>query len=269
MMAPEAPVAPRGPGHHVGPYGRQPLYWLLRERGITQVSLSPVVARSTSYVNGVLNGLWAPQLAFVDAIARLLGLPKEALFTEELLTAAAHHGGPRLAPLGQVRRARPGRFGRQPAYWVLRERRLPQGELCRATGQSSGYVSQVLNGSRVPTSSFLNAVSGFLGLDPAELFTNELIEASRNRDPGLVGPPPSERVGPHGRQPAYWMLRQRGITQDGLSAALGCSLGHVSKVLNGFLLPDQRFVDAVIDALQIDATDLFTRDVLEALRDSP
>ena len=96
----------------------------------------------------------------------------------------------------------------------------------------------VLNGSIVPTNSFIDAVARFLELSSAELFTDELIAASRGRIAGLVGAPPSRRVGLHGRQPAYWLLRQRGVRQTDLGAVLGRPGGDVSKVLNGFILPD-------------------------------
>lgn len=164
---------------------------------------------------------------------------------------------PQLAHYGQAPRARIGRFGRQPAYWILRERRI-----CGVTGQSSGYISMVLNGSMVPKASFIEAVGTFLRLDPTELFTAGLIEASRTRD--FVGPPPSPRVGPYGRQPAYWMLRRQGIRQHHLGAVLGRSPGQVSRVLNGFILPDQRFVEAVSNELQLAPIELFNEDVLDA-----
>lgn len=91
------------------------------------------------------------------------------------------------------------------------------------------------------------------------------MEASRTRDARLVGPPPSQRVGPYGRQPAYWMLRERRISQTDLGVAIACRGGHVSKVLNGFVLPDGRFVDAVVDALGMAPTELFSAEVLDAL----
>jgi len=268
-MSFEEARAGRKPGGQVGPFGRQPVYWVLRERGVTQVSLGPVVGRSTSYVNGVLTGFWAPDTTFVSAVSDFLELPTEALFTAELLEASALQGEPRLAPLGQVRRARPGRFGRQPAYWILRERRVRHAEICRVTGQGSGYVSQVLNGSRVPPPSFLDAVGEFLGLAPAELFTDELLEGSRTRIAGRPGPPPSRRVGPYGRQPAYSLLRERGLRQHALAGVLGRTSGHVSQVLNGFILPDRRFVEAVSDALERSLCELFTDEVLKGSSDPP
>ncbi len=253
----------RGAGRYVGPYGRQPVYWVLRERGITQTALGSVVARSTSYVSGVLNGFWAPDLAFLAALSETLGLAKEALFSTELVEASQLRGEPRVASDGQARRARPGRFGRQPAYGILREKRLQQGEVCRVTGQSSSYVSQVLNGSRVPDPSFVDGMAELVALDPKELFTTGLIEASRRRMAGLAGAPPSGRVGPYGCQPAYWALRERGIRQGDLAAMLGRSGGHVSRVLNGFLLPDHRFVRAVSDLLDRPPAELLTADVLD------
>ncbi|HSH61838.1 MAG TPA: helix-turn-helix transcriptional regulator [Acidimicrobiales bacterium] len=217
------------------------------------------MGRSTSYVHAVLSGWWASDQAFVSAVSEFLGVPREGLFTSEFLEASPLPGEPRLAPLAQARRARVGRFGRQPVYWILRERRLTQVKLCRVTGQDSSYVSMVLNGSRVPSPSFLDVVSGFLGLAPSELFTVELVEASRTRiDDGRPGPPPSQRVGPYGRQPAYWRLRECGIRQHSLAARLGRTSGHVSKVLNGFILPDRRFVEEVSDALGMVPTELFT-----------
>ena len=184
-------------------------------------------------------------------------------------TKAAVDGRQRGSHIGsfgrQAQPARLGPFGRQPAYWVLRDRQIQQAEVCRATGHSSGYVSMVLNGSMVPTDSFIDAVARFLELSSAELFTDELIEASRSRIAGLVGAPPSRRVGLNGRQPAYWLLRERGVRQTDLGAVLGRPGGDVSKVLNGFILPDRRFVEAVSDLLELPPRELFTDRVLEAL----
>lgn len=257
-MPPEPAPTGREPRVHVGPFGRQPAYWLLRRRGVTQTTLSGVVARSISYVNAVLNGWWAPDTAFLTAVSDLLALPREELFSPELLEASVLRGEPRLAHVGQARRGRTGRFGRQPAYWILRQRRVPHGEICRLTGQSAGHVSMVLNGSTIPTLSFVDAVAEFLGLAAAELFTDELLEASRTRIGGVAGPSPSRRVGPHGRQPAYWLLRERGIRQGDLGAVLGRTAGHVSKVLNGFIAADTRFVEVVSDALRLAPSELFT-----------
>lgn len=261
-----AALAGRQPGGHVGPFGRQPAHRVLRERGITQTSLCPVVGRSSSVVSGVLNGFWAPDTAFVRAVSDHLALPKDELFSSGLLEASMARGEPRLAHIAQARRARVGRLGRQPAYWILRQRGIHHAEICRLTGQSSGYVSMVLNGSMAPTPSFVNAVVEFLGLTSAELFTDELIEAVRGRIAGLGGPPPSRRAGPHGRQPAYWLLRERGIRQTDLGAVLGRTGGHVSQVLNGFVLADRPFVEAVNDALGLAPSELFTDQVLRAIR---
>lgn len=261
-MPREAPAVGRKQAGQVGPYGRQPLYWLLRERGITHSMLGATTSRSTSYVGGVLNGFWAPEIAFVSAVSDWLGLPKETLFTPDLLEASVRRADPRWVHGAQARRARVGRFGRQPAYWVLHERRIRQVELEPVVGRSQGQISQVLNGVTVPDPSFLEAVAEFLGLTSAELFTAELIEASRARNPGVAGPPPSRRVGPYGRQAAYWRLREHGIRQQALAAALDRSSGHVSKVLNGFLLPDQQFVEAVSDFLREPSAELFTDEAL-------
>jgi transcriptional regulator with XRE-family HTH domain len=257
----------RPPGSHVGPYGRQPLYWVLRERGITQGQMSAATQRSTSHLRGVLNGSWVADAALVTAVSDFLGLPRESLFTDELLEASALRGEPRKASISQARRARVGRFGRQAAYWVLRDRRVRREELVSALGWSQGYISEVVNGSRVPAQSFLDAMAEFLALEPDQLFSTEMMEASRSRIAGLAGPPPSQRVGPHGRQPAYWSLRAQGVTQGELGARLSRSGGHVSLVLNGFLVPDRRLLQAVGDILALPAAELFTADLLDAVDD--
>jgi len=115
----------------------------------------------------------------------------------------------------------------------------------------------MLNGSMVPPPAFIAAVSELLGVAPAELFTPELIEASQTRHRRLVAAPPSENVGRHGRQPAYWVLRQRRIPQGHFGGALDCTGGAVSRVLNGFKLPDRRFVEAAADVLGMAPEELF------------
>lgn len=71
-----------------------------------------------------------------------------------------------MASDAQARRARLGRFGRQPAYWILHDRGVPQVEVARVTGTSGGAVSQMLNGSTVPPPSVIEAVGELLGLPP-------------------------------------------------------------------------------------------------------
>lgn len=263
-MASEAGLARREPGSRVGRYGHQPLYWLLRQRGLSQTSLGSVIGRSPTYIHGVLNGSWAPDEAFVTAASDFLALPKEALFTEALLQASRLRDQPPMASDAQARRARIGRFGRQPAYWVLRERRVRRVELVSLTRRSMGHVSEVLNGSAVPEPSFVDAVAEYLQLAPAELFSNDLLDASRLRITGLSGPSPSQHVGPYGRQPAYWRLRERGVRQSDVGAMLGRSSGQISKVLNGFSLPDQRFVQVVSEVVKLAPQVLFADDVLDA-----
>lgn len=264
VVASQVGTTRRKPGSQVGRYGRQPLYWRLRERGISQASIGALVGRSTSYVHGVLSGCWAPGTAFITSVSRHLGLPSEALFTDKLLEDSERN---LLRPEddARARRARIGRFGRQPAYQVLRERGVRRADLATVTGSSQGHLSRVLNGSAVPTPSFVDAAAGLLDSDSSDLFTAELLEASRTRTRvGPFGAPPSRRVGPYGRQPAYWVLRERGIRQGDLIPALGRAGGHISRVLNGFMPPDDWFVDTVSELLGLAPSELFTVGALRA-----
>ena len=61
------------------------------------------------------------------------------------------------------------------------------------------------------------------------------------------------------------MLRNQGIRQADLASFLGRSGGYVSSVLNGYRLPDRRFVEVVSEALKVPPSDLFTDQVLTAL----
>lgn len=159
-----------------------------------------------------------------------------------------------------------GRFGLQPAHGLLRERGIPQAHLVSLTGCSNGQVSEVLRGFRAPSALLVDALSELLGLSPEELFAQPLLEAAR-RGHDRFGRPPSGREGPFGRQPAYWTLRTRGIRQEDLIPVLARSRGHISAVLNGFSLPDARFVRNLSDTLALEPTGLFTADVLERVRD--
>ncbi|MDQ3569824.1 MAG: hypothetical protein M3396_04220, partial [Actinomycetota bacterium] len=98
------------------------------------------------------------------------------------------------------------------------------------------------------------------------LFTSEVLEAS-SRPRALVsaGAPPSGRVGRYGRQPAYWELRTRGVRQGALVPASGRSSGYISAVLNGFSLPDRRFVESLTGVTKLHPSGLFTTEVLDAL----
>ena len=157
-----------------------------------------------------------------------------------------------------------GRFGRQPAHGLLRARAIPQAEVARVTTRSSGYVSEVLRGAIAPDPSFVEAVSALLDLGPDDLFTEGLLDAvARRRQPGhrLLGRP-SGREGQYERQPAYWLLPDRGIRQEDLIPVLGCSRGHISAVLNGFSLPDAGFVKTLSETLAAEPSDLFTPEVL-------
>ncbi len=263
-MEKKRPVARRPPGR-IGPYGRQPAYWLLRDRGMTQQELGSAVLRSTSYVNGVLNGLWAPDPSFLAAVSEFLGEPPEALFTPDVLEASEERRRDGAAGAAAIR-GRVGPYGRQPAYWVLRGRGIAQTELKAITGRSHGYVSQVLNGWGVPDPSFVNTAAEFLALAPDDLFTSELLQAaSRHRPAVAAGAPPSQRVGPYARQPAYFVLREQGVRQRDLASITGRSTGFVSAVLNGFSVPDRGFVEAVSERLERTAGELFSSEVLRLL----
>lgn len=262
-------AARRNRGGSVGPYGRQPLYRVLRQRGVTQTSLAAALSRPVNNVNGVVNGFWAPAPAFVRAVAGFLDLPAGALFSEELLESSALRGrGGR--PANARRPATPGRFGRQPAYSVLPDRGLRQVHLAAVTGRTSGYVNRVLNGAARPDAAFVDAVAGFLGLGAGDLFTPEALEASSLPRSSLpVGAPPSRRVGRFGRQPAYWVLRGRGIRQGDLIPTSGHSAGYVSAVLNGFSLPDRGFVESLTGVTKLHPGELFTTEVLDTVERDP
>ncbi len=266
-MATKRPVARRPPGR-VGRYGRQPAYWLLRERGMSQQQLAALIHRSTNYVNGVLNGHWVPDRSFLAAVSEALGEVLEALFTADLLEASELRRIGSGAGAAAVR-GRVGAYGRQPAYWVLRARGIAQAELVAVTGRSHGYVSQVLNGSAVPDPSFVRTAAEFLGLAPDALFTSELLQvASRHRPMAARGAPPSHRVGPYGRQPVYFLLRDEGVRQGDLASLTGRSTGFVSAVLNGFSVPDRGFVEAVSARLRRSEVELFNAEALTASRSS-
>jgi transcriptional regulator with XRE-family HTH domain len=158
-----------------------------------------------------------------------------------------------------------GRFGRQPAHRVLRERGIPQADLVQLTGCSPGQISEVLRGFRLPSPSLIDALSELLGLSAEELFAPAVLEAARPA-PDRLGRPPSGRAGPFGRQPAYWALRKRGMRQDDLMVLLGRSRGHISAVLNGFALPDVRFVQKLSETLAIEPSELFAASVLEQVK---
>ncbi len=257
----------KGAGRGRGRYGRQPAYWILRERRIPLRVLGAVVGRSTSYVHAVLTGEWAPDPAFMSAAADFLRLPEKELFTEDLRNASRWREKPNVVIDTHAGRTRIGRFGRQPAYWALREQGIRQAEVAAHTRRSQGGISEVLNGSAVPPLSLVAALSELLDKSPTELFTNELLQASSARDPHATGRrPPSKRVGPLGRQPAYWVLRERGIPQAQVAAMAGRSLGKVSSVLNGHSRPDQRFVDRLSAALGLARTELFNDDALDGSR---
>jgi transcriptional regulator with XRE-family HTH domain len=163
----------------------------------------------------VLSGYWTPTAAFLATVSHHLGLPKETLFTEKLLEDSERPRVLRVADDGRARRARIGRFGRQPADQLLRERLVRRVDLVTVTGCSEDRIGRVLNGSEIPTPSLVDAVAGLLDLAPSDLFTAELLEASRVRTRvGSYGPLPSRTVGPYGRQPAYWLLRERGIRHE-------------------------------------------------------
>ncbi|MDQ3571122.1 MAG: transcriptional regulator [Actinomycetota bacterium] len=189
----------------------------------------------------------------------------EELFSAEVLGAARRRRQPRAGRNGQALRARIGRFGRQPAYWLLYEKRIRRVELVKVTGCSQGRLSQILNGSALPTPSFVEATCELLEMSPSELFTEELLKAVEARaSGGLVRPPPSRRPGRYGRQPAYWRLREQGITQTEVASILGRSVGGVSWVLNGHSAPDRRLVEALSRRLQLDPSTLFTEATLQA-----
>ena len=258
-------LAARRPPGREGRFGRQPAYWALRERDISQGELATFLSRPTSYVSGFLNGFWAPGPSLIRRVGEFLGAAPEALFTAEVLEASKPAGqdGPADTAAG---RGRVGRHGRQPAYWLLRNKGISQTKLVAATGRPHSYVSQILNGWGVPDPSFVRKTAEFLDAAADDLFTSELLEAaSRPRPPRRGGAPPSRRVGSHGRQPAYWVLREEGVRQGDMAARLGRSTGFVSAVLNGFSVPDRSFVEVVAKVLKRSERELFSAGLLQAV----
>ncbi len=109
------------------PYGRQPVLDVLQERGLPQTALVAVTKRPIGYIYGVLKGNWAPYGEFTQAVAKFLKLPPEKLFTPEILEASRFRDSG-AGPTNRVpRHPLVSRYGRQPVYWVLRERGIPQG----------------------------------------------------------------------------------------------------------------------------------------------
>ena len=151
----------------------------------------------------------------------------------------------------------------------MRERGIRQAELMAVTGRSNGHVSNVLNGVQVPDAAFIQAVCAFLGPESEQLFT-AVLELSRERERSrhnrFVGWPATGREGSFGRQPAYWVLRRRGIAQADLVSVLGRSGGYISTVLNGHRPPDSGMVEQLSQYLALDPGELFTASVLERLR---
>jgi hypothetical protein len=71
-----------------------------------------------------------------------------------------------------------GRYGRQPAYFALKDHGVRHQDLANIVGRSTGFVSAVLNGFSIPNGMFVDAVSETLGsMSKGELFTPELLEA--------------------------------------------------------------------------------------------
>jgi len=231
-----------------------------------QEELGALVSRSSSYVSGVFNGFWAPDPSFVRAVADVLGKRAEALFTAELLQASELRASG-AGVSATTTSAGVGRYGRQPAYWLLRARGIPQAKLGAVTAHSQGYVSQVLNGSGLPDRSFVKRAAEFLNVAADELFSSEVLQAtSRPRPPAPRGAPPSQYVGRYGRQPAYFALKDHGVRHQDLANIVGRSTGFVSAVLNGFSIPNGRFVDAVRETLgRRSKGELFTAELLQAM----
>ena len=76
--------------------------------------------------------------------------------------------------------------------------------------------------------SFIDAVCGFLGVAPGELFTEKLIEASRSRDPGLV-------IRGRGNRSAIGTLVER---HSGYRGLLHLPSGHDSEAVRDALVAD-------------------------------
>lgn len=71
-------------GSAPGKYGYQPLFHAAQAQRISNAKLAQVTEYSPSMVRQVLAGWRKPSQQFVERTSEFLGLPSEALFTEEV-----------------------------------------------------------------------------------------------------------------------------------------------------------------------------------------
>lgn len=65
-------------------HGYQPVFFLLRERGISQREAAGHVQVSQGGLNGYLTGFMVPPVAVAERLSGMLGVPVEDLFTNDV-----------------------------------------------------------------------------------------------------------------------------------------------------------------------------------------
>lgn len=141
----------------------------------------------------------------------------------------------------------------EPFLLALAKQSFGQQSFGRTLGVSGTTIVQWYRGGLRPREAHLAAIESVLGADRAELFTwagaqpIELGERDGKRSPYDDGPQPLKRI-----------MRDRGITHQGLAEHIGTTTVAVTYWTNGKRRPQPRQLVLIMDALGLPPWELFT-----------
>ena len=176
---PTAAMARRRRGNPATPgaSGVQPVKELLHRSGITHAQAAAVAGCTQQHLTAVVNGQERPSVVVAARLARAVGRPMGACFTDL--------GDPRPVPART-----PGRWGRQPLRMMLEGAGIAPADAARHLGAAVSSVDRVLHGDARPSLARAAALAFLVGAPIADCFTEELL--------GLAGWSPGAVAVAHG-----------------------------------------------------------------------
>ena len=143
--------------------------------------------------------------------------------------------------------------------YIRRLRKIKQNDMAKALDVSPAYLCKVEKGIMEPTERFKKQCASFLKTTVSELFPEKKIDAekietiSRREKRKKVPSTPAA----HAENNLWRYRKQKGVQQNDLAAALGCSPSYLSKVEKGHSEPTDEFRKRCAKALKVKESVLF------------
>ena len=143
--------------------------------------------------------------------------------------------------------------------YIRRLRKIKQNDMAKALDVSPAYLCKVEKGIMEPTERFKKQCAAFLKTTIAELFPEKKIDSAKIE---TISKREKRRKTPasaaaHAENNLWRYRTQKGVQQNDLAAALGCSPSYLSKVEKGHSEPTGEFRKRCARALKVKESVLF------------